>query len=102
MKSTKTKATKKAARAEGWSHADTNEEIAEKHPPYGTPAYNLYYTIGSLPPVLADAISDTLSNLAKTLDVPDPTATNGEVLGFRRLVKLCKAAADQEEESEQE
>ena len=93
---------KTASPALKWSHGDTNEAIAGKHPSYGQAAFNIYYSVDQLPPMMRDAFSDTLSDLAKKLDVPDPTDTRGEVEGFKRLIKVCKAAAEQESKAAQE
>lgn len=92
--------TPKANPALKWSHGDTNEELAIANEPYGQAAFNIYYSVDSLPPMLRDAIADAISGVAKTLGVPDPASTRGEVEAFKRLIKVCKAAADQESAQE--
>lgn len=105
MKDNKKKSTKIARLSDlpaRGTPADINEQIADDNEPFGTTLFNFYYTVCSLPAPLRDVINDAVSNLAEGFNLPDPNGTRGEVLGFRRLVKVCKAAADQEREDDQE
>ncbi|HLL73589.1 MAG TPA: hypothetical protein VK363_19280 [Pyrinomonadaceae bacterium] len=95
-KTTEKGTAKKTARR--MSASDHNENYAElkENQPHGTPAYNLFYTIGSMPAFVQSAIADALSRAAAALNLPDPNADGlDEREEFKRVVEIFKAAGDE-------
>jgi hypothetical protein len=90
-------AAKKTARR---SPDETNAQIAEKHGDLGQNALNFYYTVNHLPAAVSEAINDAVADLAYQNKLLAPSDTGGEVEGFKRLVKLLKATATQDESDE--
>jgi hypothetical protein len=92
MKSTKTKATKKAAKPD-LDLENQLDDIAQTHP-RGYDALNIYTLLSDLPRFLQEAITDALTLASDALNLPDTGREPDPAKSFQMLVDLFEAAGD--------
>lgn len=100
MKSTKTKATKKAAtkgkttkREPFTSASSAVEEIEEPAGETGRIAHVLFFTLNDFPVFIRRAIFDAMERASFTLALPNPNKTTDDRTAFQQMIDLFDAAA---------